>query len=112
MLNKYSKETQERILMFIEAFTKAYGEYITKEELLKRITDGLDSDIEFVDDIDGGKSSGSYNPRLKTIEILKENKDSEHIVIHELIHCISRHEDEHGNIECGFEKIFKISDNS
>lgn len=112
MLNKYSKETQKRILMFIEAFTKAYGEYITKEELLKRITDGLDSDIEFVDDIDGGKSSGSYNPRLKTIEILKENKDSEHIVIHELIHCISRHEDEHGNIECGFEKIFKISDNS
>ncbi len=112
MLNKYSKETQECILMFIEAFTKTYGEYITKEELLKRITDGLDSDIEFVDDIDGGKSSGSYNPRLKTMEILKENKDSKHIVIHELIHCISRHEDEHGNIECGFEKIFKIADNS
>lgn len=112
MLNKYSKETQEYILMFIEAFTKAYVEYITKEELLKRITSGLDSDIELVDDIDGGKSSGSYNPILRTIEILKENKDSKHVAIHELIHCISRHEDEHGNIECGFEKIFKIADDS
>lgn len=110
MLNKYSKQTQEYILMFIEAFTKAYGEFITKEELLKRITNGLDSDIEFVDDIDGGKSSGAYNPKTKTIEILKANKDSKNVIIHEFIHCISRYEDEYGNIECGFEKIFKIED--
>lgn len=112
MLNKYGKQTQEYILMFIEAFTKTYGEYITKEELLKRITEGLDSDIEFVDDIDGGKSSGSYNPKLKTIEILKEDEDPKHIIIHEFIHCISRHEDEYGNIECGFERIFKVDDDA
>lgn len=86
----YSKKTQEYIIMFINAFVNTYGDYITKEELAKRIVRNLDSDIEFSDNFDQ-KTAGTYKPISKKIEISSSVQEKENVMIHELIHCITRY---------------------
>lgn len=105
----YSKQTQDYIVMFIDAFGKIYGDYITKDELARRITRNLDSDIEFSDKMEKNVS-GTYNPILRKITISSKVDEKENVIIHELIHCITRYKSYKGISKVGFSDSIKYVD--
>ena len=105
----YSKQTQDYIVMFIDAFGKTYGDCITKEDVARRITRNLDSDIEFSDKMEKNVS-GIYNPILRKIIISSKVDEKENVIIHELIHCITRYKSNKGISKVGFSDSMRYVD--
>lgn len=105
----YSEETKKYILLFIDSFSGVYGEFISKEELARRIMKNLTSDINFTENIDD-KSIGLYNQVTRQISIRKTEVDFEHIIIHEMIHCITNYSDEEQFVD-GFDRTIEVFDN-
>lgn len=105
----YSEETKKYILLFIKAFSGVYGEFISEEELARRIVKNLSSDIIFTENIDD-KSIGLYNQVTRQISIRKTEVDIEHIIIHEMIHCITNYSDEEQFVD-GFDRTIEVFDN-
>ena len=105
----YSEETKKYILLFIDSFSGVYGKFISEEELARRIVKNLFSDIIFTENIDD-KSIGLYNQATRQISIRKTEVDFEHIIIHEMIHCITNYSNEEQLVD-GFDRTIEVFDN-
>ena len=105
----YSEETKKYILLFIDSFSGVYGKFISKEELVRRITKNLTSDINFIKNIDD-MNIGLYNQATRQISIRKTEVDFEHIIIHEMIHCITNYSNEEQIVD-GFDRTIEVFDN-
>lgn len=75
---------------FIEEFNELFGEYVSKEELVKRIKENLNYSFEFADLTD---ERGIHNGKEKKITLANSIKDNEEeikeVIFHEMIHCIT-----------------------
>ena len=66
----------------------------------------LSSDIIFTENIDD-KSIGLYNQVMRQISIRKTEVNFEHIIIHEMIHCITNYSDEEQFVD-GFDRTIEV----
>lgn len=82
--------TLHYINIFIEEFSELFGEYVSKEELVKRIKQNLNHSFEFAELTD---ERGIYNGKEKKITLANFIKDNEaemrEVIFHEMIHCIT-----------------------
>ena len=91
---------------FIEEFSELFGEYVSKEELVKRIKENLNYSFEFADLTD---ERGIHNGKEKKITLANSIKDNEEeikeVIFHEMIHCITARE----GYTC-FSKTYHVDD--
>lgn len=90
----FNEETLNLIGNFIEEFDELFGKYVPRDELLKRINENLNENINFTK-FEKGKVLGSYNSEDKKIS-LKDDLTEERlkaVFFHEMIHCITNHGD-------------------
>lgn len=89
--NKSFDDTTLKLLdNFINEFDDLFGKYIPKDELIKRIQENLNGNIEFTE-FESSKKLGQYNRKDKRI-LLKEGLSEEEkksVFFHEMIHCIT-----------------------
>ena len=96
----FNDETIEIILNFIDEFEKVgYTEYVSKDDVVKRIEKNLSSNIEFCK---MEKKLGMYESEGKIVinEELKGQEKEKSTLFHELLHCITSFDV--ANHYCGF----------
>lgn len=90
----FNEETLELVENFINEFDGLFGEYVSKEELVKRIKENLNENIIFTT-FEKGQVLGRYNSQEKKISIAQNisGEKLKSVFFHEMIHCITNHED-------------------
>ena len=90
----FNKETLELIENFIIEFDDLFGKYVPKEELIKRIKENLNENINFTT-LENERILGRYNLQDKKISISKKisGERLKSVFFHEMIHCITNHGD-------------------
>ena len=90
----FNVETLELIENFIKEFDGLFGKYVSKEELIKRIKENLNENIIFTT-FEKGQVLGRYNSKQKKISIAQNisGEKLKSVFFHEMIHCITNHED-------------------
>ncbi len=86
----FNEETLGLIDNFIKEFDELFGEYVPKEELIKRIRENLNENIGFTK-FEKGQVLGRYNCKDKNI-LLQENMPEDKlkaVFFHEMVHCIT-----------------------
>ncbi|MCI9063497.1 MAG: hypothetical protein HFJ17_02710 [Clostridia bacterium] len=104
----FNEQTIYYIDNFIEEFNDLFSEYVSKDELINRLSAVLNSDIEFVKDLkaeNGRKVNGMYVHGNTKIDADKNEEEIKEIVFHELIHAITDRGD-----YTGFRKEYNIED--
>ena len=89
---KYNDTTLSYIFIFAREFDELFGKYVSREEVLKRIKENLNFDIEFVEKFHGD-TVGTYDRNEKKIK-LKSSLDEEQmksVFFHEMVHCLTAH---------------------
>jgi len=102
----FDEKTLELIENFINEFDDLFGEYVSREEVIKRIKENLVS-VEFSCEFEKEFKKGEYNSTRKTIKLAKIDSEEElkSIFFHEMIHCITTR-----GINSGFIRKFKTDD--
>ena len=98
----FNEFTLNYINNFIEEFDSLFGDYISKEELIKRISENLDHNFEYADLEKGCK--GTHNPedkRIKLSNTIKSEEELKTIIFHEMFHCITSRDGVSG-FECRY----------
>lgn len=90
----FNEETLNLIGNFIEEFDELFGKYVPRDELIKRIKENLNENISFTT-FDKGQVLGRYNSQDKKISISQKisGEKLKSVFFHEMIHCITNHED-------------------
>lgn len=104
---KYDDEFTIKVFSnFVKEFDICFGQYISTEEIIKRLKKRIDSNIEIVDEYINGKLDGRYDfNRSKIVlhkNILENEELCKYLAFHELTHVISIKEMEDGSIIKGF----------
>lgn len=97
--------TLKLIENFINEFDDLFGKYVPREELINRIKNNLDAEVEFVDFIKPTQL-GSYNINDKRILLKRgmSEEETKSVFFHEMIHCITAREDFLG-FPMGFDEV-------
>lgn len=93
----FDNRTLELIDNFINEFDDLFGKYVSKDEIIRRIRENLNHNIEFCD-FDDKSVLGEYHPDAKKI-FLKSGLSEEElkdVFFHEMIHCITKEKDNLG----------------
>lgn len=90
----FNEETLALIENFINEFDGLFGKYVSREELIKRIKENLNENIIFTT-FEKGQVLGRYNSQEKKISIAQNisGEKLKSVFFHEMIHCITNHED-------------------
>lgn len=90
----FNEETLKLIDNFIKEFDDLFGKYVPREELIKRIKENLNENIDFTT-FDKGQVLGRYNSQNKKIFMDKNLPEDKlkAVFFHEMIHCITNHGD-------------------
>lgn len=90
----FDEFTLNLINNFLYEFGEVFGKYVSKEELIRRIKNNLNHSVSFVNE-DDKKRSGVYNKDDKKITLLEGMNEEmlKSVFFHEMIHCITAHED-------------------
>ena len=90
----FNEETLALIENFINEFDGLFSKYVSKEELIKRIKENLNENIIFTT-FEKGQVLGRYNSQEKKISIAQNisGEKLKSVFFHEMIHCITNHED-------------------
>ena len=98
----FNEETIILLLRAIHDCVKLLGKYISSDELVERICNNLDKDIEF-DDLENTDAIGKFNTEEKKIILHKKLKQfpdlMEETFFHEFLHCITFFYDERNEQE-------------
>lgn len=89
--NKFDKRSMELLENFINEFDELFGEFLSREELIKKIQSNLNA-VQFEEMEEEYKhASGYYNHDDKIIKIVPNLKDEDlkSLFFHEMIHCIT-----------------------
>lgn len=89
--NKFDKKSMELLDNFINEFDELFGEFLSREELIKKIQSNLNA-IQFEDMEEEYKhASGYYNQYDKIIKMVPNLNDDvmKSLFFHEMIHCIT-----------------------
>lgn len=90
----FNEETLKLIDNFIKEFDDLFGKYVSREELIKRIKENLNENINFTT-FEKGQVLGRYNSKDKKVLIDKNLPEDKlkAVFFHEMIHCITNHGD-------------------
>ena len=86
----FDKVTLDYLNNFLYEFDALFGNYVSREEVIRRIRENLDNSFIFQDDL-GEQTFGKYSKAEKAITLKAGLTPDElkSIVFHELIHCIT-----------------------
>lgn len=90
---QYDEQTLGLINNFIEEFDSLFGKYVSREEVIRRIQENLDT-VTFNHEFDDTETLGMYtiSEKAKAIYLSKGIKNEEMIkatFFHEMLHCLS-----------------------
>lgn len=97
--------TLKLIENFINEFDDLFGKYVTREEIINRIKNNLEAEVEFVDFMKPTQL-GRYNLNDKRILLKRgmSEEETKSVFFHEMIHCITVKENFIG-FPMGFDEV-------
>ncbi len=90
----FDEFTLNLIENFLYEFKETFGDLVSKEELIKRISNNLNNSIVISEKMERN-TTGNYNASTKTITLLKglDEEKEKAVFFHEMIHCITSYKD-------------------
>ena len=98
----FNEETITYLLGAIQEFEMFLSQYLSTEEVVERICQNLNNNIEFLDFSDVAiNGSYSYQDKKIQIDVTQDDEAKKRIFFHEFLHCITSKKIENGYM-CGF----------
>lgn len=97
--------TLKYINNFIEEFDDLFGEYVNREEVIKRIKENLNLSFVFEDIKDAGGYYDRINKKIALSNDINDEEELKVVIFHEMIHCITAREN-----YTGFSKTYISED--
>lgn len=90
----FDKKTLELIENFLNEFDDLFGEYVSREEVIRRIKENLNHSVEFKE-FDSKSILGEYNATINKISLKQglEEEQLKDVFFHEMVHCITKDKD-------------------